>query len=118
MPPHNEYPGAFETNSLSLSHITETDDLSVYYQGCLWGGKVPDVLELIDELSNRVDKDLENNVIAVWHDESHLNKFFIERKESVHTLGPEFAYPEVFSEYCNFSKKIVHLSKDNSKYHY
>lgn len=118
MPPHNEYPGAFETNPLSLSHITKTDNLSVYYQGCLWGGKVPDVLELIDELNSRVDKDLENNVIAVWHDESHLNKFFIERKESVHTLGPEFAYPEVFSEYCNFSKKIVHLSKDNSKYHY
>jgi hypothetical protein len=116
MPPHNEYPGAFETNPLSLSHITKTDDLSIYYQGCLWGGKVPDVLGLIDELSNRVNQDLKNNVIAVWHDESHLNKFFIERKESVRTLGPEFAYPEVFSEYCNFSKKIVHLSKDNSKY--
>jgi hypothetical protein len=117
MPPHNKYPGAFETNPESLSHIKETDDLTVYYQGCLWGGKVPDVLELIDELNNRVNEDLKNNVIAVWHDESHLNKFFIERKELVHTLGPEFAYPEVFSDCCNFSKKVVHLSKDNSKYH-
>jgi hypothetical protein len=117
MPPHNEYPGAFETNPLSLSHISQTDDLSVYYQGCLWGGKVPDVLEMIEELSNRVNKDLDNNVIAVWHDESHINKFFIEQKENVNVLGPEYAYPEVFSDYCKFEPKIVHLAKNNSKYH-
>jgi hypothetical protein len=117
MPPHNQYPGAFETNILSLSHINETDDLSVYYQGCLWGGKVPDVLEMIEELEDRINEDLENNVIALWHDESHINKFFIENKYNVNTLGPEYAYPEVFSDYCNFEPKIVHLSKNNSKYH-
>lgn len=117
MPPHNEYPGAFETNPLSLSHINEDDDLSIYYQGCLWGGRVPDVLEMIEELDIRVDKDLENDVIAVWHDESHINKFFIEQKENVNILGPEYAYPEVFSDHCKFEPKIVHLAKNNSKYH-
>jgi len=38
-------------------------------------------------------------------------------KEKVHTLGPEYAYPEVFSDYCKFDPKILHLSKDNSKCH-
>jgi len=117
MPPHDKFPGAFETNPLSRSHVVEEDDLSVYYQGCLWGGKVPQVLELIDELEDRTKKDLDDNVIAVWHDESHLNKFFIEQKERVNILSPEYAYPEVFSEYCNFEPKIVHLAKNNSKYH-
>ena len=117
MPPHNQFPGAFETNSLSLSHVDETDDLSVYYQGCLWGGKVPDVLEMIEELESRVNKDLENDIIAVWHDESHINKYFIENKDLMNTLGPEYAYPEVFAGYCKFEPKIVHLAKDNSKYH-
>lgn len=116
MPPHTEYPGAFETNTSSLSHITEADDSSVYYQGCLWGGKVPDVLDMIEELDDRVNKDLDNNVIAVWHDESHINKFFIEEKERVNILSPEYAYPELFAEYCDFKPKIVHLAKDNSKY--
>jgi hypothetical protein len=117
MPPHNKLPGAFETNPLSLAYVdTEKELPTVYYQGCLWGGKVPQVLELIDELQDRTNKDLENNVIAVWHDESHLNKYFIENKDRVNTLGPEYAYPEVFAGYCDFDPKIIHLAKDNSKY--
>lgn len=117
MQPHDKFPGAFETNKLSRSCVNEDEDTSIYYQGCLWGGKVAEVLSLIDELENRVKEDLKNNVIAVWHDESHLNKFFIENKNKVNTLGPEFAYPEVFSDSCNFEPKIVHLAKNNSKYH-
>jgi hypothetical protein len=118
MPPHNKLPGAFETNINSLSYVNvQLQNPEVYFQGCLWGGKVPEVLEMIDELQNRTNKDLENNIIAVWHDESHINKFFIEQKENVNILGPEYAYPEVFSDYCKFKPKIVHLSKNNSKYH-
>ena len=117
MLPHTKYPGAFETNPISLSHITEEDDSSVYYQGCLWGGKVPDVLGMIGKLADRVNSDLDNDMIAVWHDESHINKFFIENRKNVNILGPEYAYPEVFSDCCKFDPKIVHLAKNNSKYH-
>ena len=116
MQPHTEYPGAFETNTNSRAGVTEKDDTSMYYQGCLWGGRVPQVLDMIDELDSRVEEDLSNDVIALWHDESQLNKFYSEVKEDVHLLGPEYAYPEVFQEYCNFSPKIVHLAKDNSAY--
>lgn len=117
MHPHTEFPGAFEINQKSKSAVTEKDDLSVYYQGCLWGGQVPEILEMIQELKTRVSEDLKNDIVAIWHDESHLNKFFIENKEKVHTLGPQYAYPEIFDSYCNFEPKIIHLSKDNSKYH-
>ena len=117
MPPHNKLPGAFETNPLSLAYVdTEKELPVVYYQGCLWGGKVPEVLEMIDELQDRTNRDLKNNIIAVWHDESHLNKYFIENKDRVNVLRPEYAYPEVFAGYCDFEPKIVHLAKDNSKY--
>ena len=117
MPPHNKLPGAFETNPLSLAYVDTEKELPViYYQGCLWGGKVPEVLEMIDEIQDRTNKDLKNNVIAVWHDESHLNKYFIENKNKVNLLGPEYAYPEVFAGYCDFLPKIIHLAKDNLKY--
>ena len=32
-------------------------------------------------------------------------------------ISPSFAYPELFSDQCTFEPKIVHLAKDNSKYH-
>ena len=117
MPPHTEYPGAFETNSKSRAHVTPDDDTTMYWQGCLWGGKVPAVFDMIDELEKRVNDDLKDDVIAQWHDESQLNKFYIENKKDVHPLGPEYAFPECFTDHCNFPQKIVHLAKENSKYH-
>lgn len=116
MPPHDKFPGAFETDSRSLAAVSEENDTSVYFQGCVWGGKVPYVVEMIEELNSRTQIDLNNDVIALWHDESQMNKFFSERRDDVHVLGPEYAYPETFSSYCNFEPKIVHLEKDNSKY--
>lgn len=118
MPPHNEFPGAFETNQNSSACISSSDDTSIYFQGCLWGGRVPDVIGMMRELDRRTQDDLSKDVIAIWHDESQMNKFFAERREDVYVLGPSFAYPEVFSQYCNFEPKIVHLAKDNSKYQY
>ena len=117
MQPHTEYPGAFETNTNSRAGVTEEDDTSMYYQGCLWGGKVPYVCAMIDELQARVNRDLENDIVAVWHDETQINRYFLERTQDVHTFGPSYAFPEVFESHCNFSPKIVHLAKDNSKYH-
>jgi len=117
MHPHNKPPGSLETNPDSRACVSESDDISVYFQGCLWGGKIPHVLEMIKELDQRTDEDYNNDVIAVWHDESHLNKFYSERKDEVHILPSEFAYPEVFDGQCDFEAKIVHLAKDNSKYH-
>ena len=116
-PPHNQPPGSFETNPLSTAKVPDDYDFSVYWQGCLWGGKVPEVMSMMDELNARISLDEENNVIAQWHDESHLNAFYAQNKDLVHTLGPEFAFPEVFADACDFQPKIVHLAKDNSKYH-
>ena len=116
MEPHNKYPGAFETDIKSRAHVTESDDTTMYWQGCLWGGKIPEVCAMIDELMERTNLDLKDGIVAKWHDESHINKYFIENKDKVHTLGPQYAFPEVFADHCHFSPKIVHLAKDNSKY--
>ena len=116
MNPHTQYPGAFETNPDSRAAITEDDDISTYWQGCLWGGKVPEVIGMMAELDRRTKDDETRDTIAVWHDESKMNKFFIENKDDVHTLGPQFAFPEFFKTFCKFDPVIVHRAKDNSAY--
>lgn len=117
MPPHDKFPGSFDTNSLSNSCITKDMDISVYYQGCLWGGKVPEIIEMMNTLNEWTKEDKEKNATPVWHEESYFNKFFITNKEKVHTLSPSFAFPEDFKQYCDFEEKIVHISKNNQQYH-
>ena len=117
MQPHTQSPGAYEQNPKSEAYVDLSKGLpDVYWQGCLWGGQVPQVCAMIDELQARVDRDLKNDIVAVWHDESQINKYFYENQDQVHTFSSEFAYPEVFDQYCNFKPRIVHLAKDNSKY--
>lgn len=118
MPPHNELPGSFETNPESRAFVDiQKINPSVYFQGCLWGGKTPEVFDLISELEKNTKEDLADNIIAVWHDESHLNRYFFDNIEKVHILSSGFAYPEIFSKYCKFKPRIIHLAKNNSKYH-
>ena len=117
MPPHNQYPGAYEiTENCNAAVDLEKYQPKVYYQGCFWGGRTPEVCAMIDELEYRVRDDLRRNVVALWHYESHLNKYFIENPDLVHTYGPEYAFPEVFKDQCTFEPKIVHLAKNNSQY--
>ena len=117
MQPHTESPGAYEQNPKSEAYVDLSKGLpDIYWQGCLWGGQVPQVCDMIDDLQARINRDLENDIVAVWHDESQINKYFLERITDVHTFDSSYAFPEVFESYCNFSPKIVHLAKDNSVY--
>ena len=110
---YNTGTGTFERRLESEACVTG-DQLS-YYQGCLWGGKVSSVIPMMELLRDRVDKDYDNDIIALWHDESHLNKFFIENQDKVNALPPDYAFPECFPNYP-YEQKIIHLAKDNSSY--
>ena len=117
-PPHNQPYGSFDRTN-SRARVGDDDDLSTYWQGCLWGGKVPEIFAIMEELDSRTQLDLKDDIIALWHDESHLNKIFIENKDKVRTLPSDYAYPECFDDRVKdqLEPKIVHLAKNNSKYH-
>lgn len=108
--------GTFEDNKNSTAFsYKEEYDLSVYRQGCFWGGKSEHVLKMIKECSEKVDIDTANGIMAKWHDESHMNRFFLENIDEVKTMGAGYAVPEAkgYEGIWNFYEvKMVHLDKD------
>lgn len=107
----------FERDQKSLSSVQvdeQTDD--VYIQGCVWGGKIPSIIDMIEKLDEQVIEDLKNDVITVAHDESYLNRFRISNIDNFHVLSPSFAKPGDFpSNDFNFSAKIIHSPEDKQQ---
>lgn len=101
-------PGEHELNPRSTAGVNKNEDLTNYYVGSFWGGKSDDVLKLLKDLEKRIDTDLKNKIIAKWHDESQINKYFIERKDSVYTHDPSYSYPKLKPIPKPYKKKVIH----------
>lgn len=101
--------GQFETNLLSTAAINpKKDDLTIYRQCCFWGGKTKEILKMCKDLDKNVKKDLDKSIIAIWLDESHLNKYLIKNVENVYTYGAEYGYPEQWPVPRGFKRKFIH----------
>ena len=82
-----------------------------YVMGGLNGGKTRAYMDMVHKLKDNVDEDTKNGVVAVWHDESHLNRFIIGRND-VKVLSPCYGYPEGWE--LPYEPKM--LIRDKSKY--
>lgn len=103
----------FEGNPQSLAYVPEFKR-TTYHQGCFWGGSNPHVTDMISALAEAVRVDLDNGIIAAWHDESHLNSYFSNAVEKVSTLHSGYAYPQNWN--MPVAKMIVHLDKNMQEY--
>ena len=64
-----------------------------YVCGGVNGGEAAAFLQLCHTLDARIRRDLQRNVIALWHDESQINRYILFRKD-FRVLTPAFCYPE------------------------
>ena len=103
----------YETNPNSLAYIPENDG-EYYFMGGLNGGKTNDYLKLIHTLDQRIKKDLENNIIALWHDESHLNRYLFENKDIVLVHPENYGVPEGNKKILN--PKIIIQNKSHYRF--
>lgn len=102
-----------ETNKDSLAYLDKNNPW-IYHQGCFWGGQSKNVIEMIEILKENINKDLQNNIVAKWHDESHLNNYFFKNKNLVTTLPSSFCYPEKWN--LPIEKIILHKDKNMIEY--
>lgn len=82
-----------------------------YVCGGINGGKTRAYLDMCKELRDRIDLDLSNGVIALYHDESQLNRYILDNDNYI-ILSPEYVYPQGFD--LPFDSKIV--TRDKTKY--
>lgn len=99
----------YESNQESLAFI-ERNNESIYVCGGFNGGETESFLVMAEMLNNNINTDLENNIIAVWHDESHLNHYVQYNKSLFNILNSGFCYPE--NRRLPFEMKILVRDKD------
>jgi hypothetical protein len=78
-----------DPSSMSCIPVGEN---ATYFCGGFFGGSQSKFMKISHELSHRIQSDLNNGVIATWHDESHLNWYFW--KHSPDVLAFPFAIAE------------------------
>lgn len=69
---------------------------NAYYCGGFNGGRTVDFLRMTETLVNNINTDNRNGILALWHDESHLNRYLFD-KPPARVLTPSFCYPEGYS---------------------
>ncbi|XP_051788256.1 uncharacterized protein LOC114656994 isoform X4 [Erpetoichthys calabaricus] len=80
-----------------------------YYHAASFGGTPSEVLKLVDHCYDGIMADKEKNIEAIWHDESHLNKYFLLNKPTK-VLNPDYLWS--FSIHDNKNAKLRWVPKD------
>lgn len=110
------HPGYYEKSDLPYENNTRSEfyvplnKRNLYFQGCFNGGITSKFLEMSKILKDKMDIDMKNNIIPIWHDETAMNWYLVEKKPKI--LPPIYAYPE----YCDGEtiKKSLIEKNENS----
>ena len=113
---HNPKDQSFDRNPKSLAYVAPEEKTVTYYAGGFNGGKTENFIQMSRVIAGRVNKDLENDVVALWHDESHMNRYLIDNPPTL-ALTPDYCYAEEFigTDYPFKNPKIIALKKNHAE---
>ena len=84
----------YECRPQSSAYVCHGND---YFQGCINAGRGHVFASMVDELSAAIDRYLELGLVARWHDESHWNRYVLDRQAenlaSVRVLESNYLAP-------------------------
>lgn len=103
--------GTPERRKLSTAFI-DSSCKNTYFAGGFNGGSSKEFLRMSREIKKNIEQDYRANIIAVWHDESHMNKWFYKNEPSV-KLSPSYCYAE--GQNLPYEQKIIALNKNHAK---
>lgn len=83
-----------------------------YYAGGFNGGSRKCFLDMAWEIRKRIDEDANQGIVAIWHDESHLNRYVLDHAPTT-VLSPAYCYQEEVQ--LPFPRKLVALKKNHEE---
>jgi histo-blood group ABO system transferase len=104
--------GSYEERPFSTAYV-KPSERKIYFAGGFYGGKREEMIKLWQRNIANINKDLKRNgFVAVWHDESHLNRDFATFPPTV-ILSPAYCYPESWD--LPYPKKLLALDKNHDQ---
>jgi hypothetical protein len=100
--------GDWESNSRSSAFVPY-DLRKSYYCGAVWFGRRNTIRRFLLDMVNLIDKDIHNNKLAKWHDESYLNRWAAYNQHVVHP--PSYCYVENYQHLSKLKKFIIAVDK-------
>jgi hypothetical protein len=108
--PHGDLP--FERNPDSLACVGDPAH-RLYFAGGFNGGFADSFLTMARSLRDAIDHDRARGILAVWHDESHLNRYFYVQPPK--RLLPSYCFPESgYPHLRHLAPVLVALDKDHA----
>ncbi len=104
--------GPYERNVNSKACVWPREG-RYYFAGGFYGGEREAFLHILKTNIDRIDIDLKRGIIALWHDESHWNRYCIDFPPSV-ILNPSYCYPESWQ--LPYPKKLIALDKNHVEF--
>jgi hypothetical protein len=108
LPNRTEALGSWEDRSESQAYVS-TRRRKHYVCGGVWMASPEAAIKLCSLLSTRIDADERSDVMAVWHDESHLNWWAANNRHAI--LSPEYCFVSRYSELDELTPRIEALDK-------
>ena len=107
---------SYDRNPNSLAYVPRGEEGEHYYAGGFNGGKTEEFLKMSKVISDRVTKELERDIIPLWHDESHMNRYLIDNPPTC-TLTPSYCFAEeqMGNPEYPFEPKIIALKKNHNE---
>lgn len=111
--------GTYESNNRNSTAYVRNSEGTHYFAGGFYGGAKNKFFAMLRILVKNIQIDLNNNFIAVWHDESHLNRYFINNPPT-RILSPAYCCPENVAVWYDESihqlkRRLIALDKNHSE---
>lgn len=97
----------YERNKKSLAYVAPYGKNYTYFMAGINGGRSKEYLELSRTLAANIRDDYNRGIIAVVHDQSHINAYL--RTHKCKIITPEYCWPEEWP--ADFEPKMIFRDK-------